>query len=282
MVGELLRQARERQKLSIKDVEQGTSIRSLYLEAIENGNYDKLPGEVYTKGFIKNYANFLKLDGNSFVRQYLDEKAPPVTEVASDVKSEVNSAPVEAVKEPSTTAKEVSEPEMKIKTPRLEREKSGGSGILVAAVLLIAAIAGGIWYYFNYIEGTEIAQKPSVQIEQVNKNESESVNKSVSSTPTASASTPENKQVASDDKQTANGLNVQAKFNDRCWTQVIVDGRLAYEGTAEAGQVLSWQASDRINITAGNAGAVEFIENGSNLGIAGAVGDVIEKTFTRR
>ena len=77
-------------------------------------------------------------------------------------------------------------------------------------------------------------------------------------------------------------LHLQAKFNDRCWTKVIADGRIVYEGTAEAGQTLNWQASDRIIVTAGNAGAIEFIENGKSLGIAGSVGDVVEKTFVRR
>ena len=51
---------------------------------------------------------------------------------------------------------------------------------------------------------------------------------------------------------------------------------------AEAGQTLDWQAKERITVTAGNAGAVEFIENGKSLGIAGSVGDVVEKTFVRR
>ena len=50
MVGDILRRERERQKLSVKDIEQGTSIRALYIEAIENGEYDKLPGSVYTNG----------------------------------------------------------------------------------------------------------------------------------------------------------------------------------------------------------------------------------------
>lgn len=59
MTGETLRKERERQKLTIQDIEQGTSIRSVYIEALDSGDYDKLPGEVYAKGFVKNYAAFL-------------------------------------------------------------------------------------------------------------------------------------------------------------------------------------------------------------------------------
>ena len=69
MIGDTLRAERERQNLSIKDIEKGTSIRALYIEAIEKGDYKTLPGAVYTKGFIRNYANFLKIDADAAVKQ---------------------------------------------------------------------------------------------------------------------------------------------------------------------------------------------------------------------
>ena len=56
MLGDTLRREREKQGLTIKDIENETSIRSLYIEAIEKGDYDHLPSDVYTKGFIRNYA----------------------------------------------------------------------------------------------------------------------------------------------------------------------------------------------------------------------------------
>ena len=70
MIGDTLREARERQNLSIKDIEKGTSIRALYIEAIEKGEFDKLPGNAYTKGFIRNYANFLKLDSSKLKKTF--------------------------------------------------------------------------------------------------------------------------------------------------------------------------------------------------------------------
>ena len=67
MIGDTLRAEREKQNLTVHDVEKGTSIRALYIESIEAGDYSKLPGEVYTKGFIRNYANFLKMDAAAVV-----------------------------------------------------------------------------------------------------------------------------------------------------------------------------------------------------------------------
>ena len=76
MVGELLRAEREKQNLTVKDIEAGTSIRALYIESIEKGEYGVLPGEVYTKGFIRNYAGYLKLDVETILKQYNEERHP--------------------------------------------------------------------------------------------------------------------------------------------------------------------------------------------------------------
>lgn len=74
MVGDLLRRERERQGKTIKDVELETSIRGTYIEAIEQGKYEVLPGDVYAKGFIRNYSKFLNMDGDSLIEQYNNER----------------------------------------------------------------------------------------------------------------------------------------------------------------------------------------------------------------
>lgn len=286
MVGDILRRERERQNLSIKDIEQSTSIRALYIEAIENGNYDKLPGTVYAKGFIKNYGNFLKLNGDDLSRQFSEEVNPtPILQSNSSV-SNTKGAISRPLPE-DQTEKVINEPipaennqirsesETKINSPKLSRNKSrsnSNGGLIAAAAILIVAVVGGLWYYFTNIEGKELAQNTPVQTQ------SETAEPSASSVSSSkvSASTPDSVSVPT------NVVNLQAKFNGQCWTKVIVDGRVAYEGTAEAGQTLSWQGKDRIVVTAGNAAAVEFIENGNNLGVAGGDGAVVEKTFTRK
>lgn len=69
-LGEMLRRERVGRGLTFKEVEQRLHIRSSYLEALEDGQYDLIPGDVYTKGFIRNYGNFLGLDGASLVEVY--------------------------------------------------------------------------------------------------------------------------------------------------------------------------------------------------------------------
>ena len=57
----------------------------------------------------------------------------------------------------------------------------------------------------------------------------------------------------------------------------MADGKVVYEGTVEPNQTLSWKGSDRIAVTAGNAGAVDIIYNGRSLGRLGKDGDVVKK-----
>jgi len=69
-VGDFLRDVRKRKGLSIDEIAEGTGIRAQYIDALENGDYAKIPGDVFIKGFIRNYGNFLNLDGNALVEQY--------------------------------------------------------------------------------------------------------------------------------------------------------------------------------------------------------------------
>lgn len=72
-VGEVLRSERMRRGLAIKDAQQVLHIKEYYLAAIEDAEYEKIPGNVYVKGFIRNYAQFLGLDGQEAVNAYKRE-----------------------------------------------------------------------------------------------------------------------------------------------------------------------------------------------------------------
>ncbi|MDD4336078.1 MAG: helix-turn-helix domain-containing protein [Firmicutes bacterium] len=69
-IGVLLRGAREARGMSLADVSEITKIRSKYLDAIERGEFAMIPGEVYLKGFIRNYADCVGLDGGQVVARY--------------------------------------------------------------------------------------------------------------------------------------------------------------------------------------------------------------------
>jgi cytoskeletal protein RodZ len=68
-VGSKLREARARRKLSLAEVEAETKIRSRYLQAIENEEWEQLPEDTYARAFIRTYGRFLGLDGDRLAEE---------------------------------------------------------------------------------------------------------------------------------------------------------------------------------------------------------------------
>lgn len=69
-IGATLREARNRRKADLTTVEAAIKIRSRYLQAMENEEWDALPGGAYTRGFIRSYASYLGLDGDRLADDY--------------------------------------------------------------------------------------------------------------------------------------------------------------------------------------------------------------------
>lgn len=70
--------ARERKGVDLLRAERDTKIRARYLAALERGDYRELPGAVYTKGFLRNYAIYLGMDPEDVLRQWRRERGDQV------------------------------------------------------------------------------------------------------------------------------------------------------------------------------------------------------------
>ena len=69
-IGSTLREARMRQRIDIAEIEADTKIRAKYLRALENEEWDLLPGPTYVKSFLRTYADALGLDGRLLIEEY--------------------------------------------------------------------------------------------------------------------------------------------------------------------------------------------------------------------
>lgn len=69
-IGRTLREARSRRKIELAEVEAQTKIRARFLRAIENEEWDALPGDAYARSFIRTYASFLGLDGDRLAAEH--------------------------------------------------------------------------------------------------------------------------------------------------------------------------------------------------------------------
>ena len=117
-VGQLLRETRESYGSDIPRVASALRIRAAYLEAIEEGRYDRLPGPVYALGFVRAYAVHLGLDGEEAVRRF-----------------KLEAEGLEAQRD------------LSFPVPLAERSIPGGAMVLAAVILAVCAY--GIWFYLS-------------------------------------------------------------------------------------------------------------------------------------
>lgn len=284
MLGDLLRETREQKNLSLEDAEKGTNIRKLYIKAIEDGNYDKLPGEVFLKGFMKTYAKFLGLDGQKIIEQYKAEKsgvkllpnndektieAEPSqptekTTVEADLKKEEK---VEKQPEKATADKPVTKPVPNIDNfneskKYLETKNSSGSkkNVFIIVIIIILIIVVAVAFLSN--QGSDSQPAADTQ-------------------PTTEQTQPQQQQAQQPAPAPApvSGSDVTATFSQDCWTEVKVDGNTVLSETVKAGSSLNWKGNNQVEVTVGNAGAVDITFNGQPQGKMGDVGAVVTKAF---
>lgn len=76
-LGEYLKQMREARGLSAKEVAKATKISEEYIRALEEGDYDKLPADIYVRGFIKSYGQLLEADLDELNARYEEARPKP-------------------------------------------------------------------------------------------------------------------------------------------------------------------------------------------------------------
>ncbi len=244
-VGEILLSEREKRGLTVKDVEAATSIRALYISAIENNNFTVIPGEVYLKGFIRNYANYLGLNGQEMVDLYRKQQLPPSETFAEPPMPETDASPAAA--------------------------NSGSFGtkwvILGAAAVILAA---GAWWLTTGKESNPVQPKAGIPAPAQQQAPIQSQAQAPIPSPLPAQQPAKTKPVA-----------VTAKFTAECWAQITVDGKEVFEGMVETGALKTWEAEQTITVKLGNAGAAELVHNGQPVGKLGSLGEVVVKKFTR-
>jgi cytoskeleton protein RodZ len=252
-IGQELKAAREAMGLSLEEVEQATKIRRKYLQALENEQFDLLPGAVYAKAFLKNYARFLNLDVEETMEAYsrlFIREAPP--------RSPERSTP-RRTKEP-----------VKVNVPGKPRY-----WLYLAAFVVLIGLTISLFYGAR---GMGLLPPADRTIEETRRNPAQVPQRmdENNQTPDGQARTPDEQAVPD---QTGVNLVLNVK-SDRSWMRVIVDGDPAFQGEVPAGQSKNFEARDKIAVTLGNAGVVEVLLNEQNLGFLGGEGAVVYREFT--
>jgi transcriptional regulator with XRE-family HTH domain len=97
-VAEQLRRARERAELSLEDLSQRTKIQLNLLDAMERGDFARVPGGLFVRGFLRAYAKEVRLDPEAVVADYLEEYEPQLVAASGTVTEvEVSDVPEDVI-----------------------------------------------------------------------------------------------------------------------------------------------------------------------------------------
>lgn len=259
-IGEKLREARIKKGYTLDDLQKITKIQKRYLIAIEEGNFDALPGDFYVRAFIKEYADSVGLNGDKLLNEY--KKFLPLTNNTDNL---VKNKPVDLSRENKN--KHYSwwskynhyVPQITIIT----------LVIIVIIFIWIAAI------HHSHEEQQSIAQPSSIAI-----NSSSSFKKKSSSSSSSSSSKNISIQQSSLNGNVQSFVITNAPLNNnklsikviksKAWTSVSIAGRNIYEGviTPSNPQIIKIpNDAKQIVIRSGNAPQTQVSFNSQNIDI---------------
>ena len=236
--GERLKRERELREVSLKEVTAGTRIGPRFLEALENEEWEKLPGGVFNRGFVRAIARYLGLDEENLLAEY-------------DMARGQQSLPV-------PQAYENKIPRPPIWLPVLV--------VLVVLAVLGGLIAGGIYGWRRYAAHRAAKQSSSLALLP---SQSESATASV----VPSLATPSDAT-----KPSPVPLDLAVSTSAATRVRILADGTILLDAELPAGETRHFSANQQFEVTAADSSAVLLELNGQAMppvGTPGASGTIV-------
>lgn len=253
-IGRRLREARERKGLSLAAAEEGTKIRRKYLEALEAGRREDLPQEVYIRGYIRTYGNFLGLDGQRLLQEYRQAEG----ETAGAPPPAAGAAPRVRVRPGARHGR--------------RRQREGGRGLWLALALVVAAGVALAWLAFA--PAGRPADAPPVTTQPVTEPPPPPPPPVQAPQPQPEPAPPPSPQVVRGQPEgnavpvTVTPGPIQLRLSIRppqAWVSVQVDGKVVLAGTFPGGTVREFTAQERLVLDVGYVDVVDVTINGQTF-----------------
>jgi cytoskeletal protein RodZ len=262
--GSRFTQAREARGVSLDQIAAETRISTRFLRAIEQEEFQVLPGGIFNRGFIRTFAQRVGLDPEQAVADYERIFTPTVPEPLAAVVKEVQAAPAETAV-----------------TPRPRRDYFP---VAVAALILLIAV----FYFLNRnssttehlpseLAATAAVSEPVAEPRAVVQPETppvvESAPSPVLTALPASSVVP---QPVLDRAATGaiidEALVLELEASAVTWIRLAADGTIIEDVILQPGHARRYTAQDSLEISIGNAGGISMKVNGRNLGTLGVEG----------
>ena len=255
--GERLQREREMRGITLEEIADSTKIGTRSLRALEQEAFDKLPGGIFNKGFVRAYARYLGIDEEQAVTDFLAAAGDP--------------------EQPLPTP-----------FPKARSVASGSPGRSWGAGLALVALAGGgfaAWKFKlgPFAGGSSQAQQVSPPL--VAKPPTTTTTAPASANQAANPVSTPSSQPATDSAGasspvTTEGFVVLVRAKEDSWISISADGRVVMEGTLLAADTREVRARKSVVLKMGNAAGVEVSYNNRAMPSLGRPNEVKTVVFT--
>lgn len=241
-LGSYLRTEREARGMDLREAAQQTRISLGFLQAIENENFSKLPGEVFVKGFLKSYAKFLRLPEDEVMKRYAEIKAPQPAAAAAAAPKAPKAEPRKAAPAETHAAQREEEQPGRL---GLEPFLWGGAVIIGIAVFIMTALPA------KHKTGGHAPKVASQGTE-------------TAGTVTAQTATVKPEKLY---------LDIHAV--EDVWVLVRTDASPQKKAALKKGESVTWSADERFLLSYASIGAAKLVLNGKELTVSGPKSSVV-------
>lgn len=256
-IGDTLREARIRQDLTIKDVEEALKIRGKYLQALEQDDFEVLPGATFVKAFLRTYAEYLGLDAEVLVGEYA-------------------SAHGAGGMDPTRGLAQHASPRPRTRTPGRQ------PNYVIVAVVALIVIAVLAMVFGNRGEEPAVIDPESVSSTTSTTTPEDGGTGDVPEPETLAegvvvAQTADSQPGGQDPDPATMDLVIEVLQN-RCWIVVREEsssGATLYSGTLTEGQQLSYSSEGRLWLRIGDPSVVRLSVDGDALEVPEPYGDFV-------
>ncbi len=283
--GERLQREREMRGITLEEIAEATKIGTRSLRALEEQDFDKLPGGIFNKGFVRAYSRYLGLDEEQAVADY--QTALVEAQTAG-----------KATRQEPTIASASTE---RILITEVEDEPIRLPLGLIAIVLLIAVVLFGGWRYYAKnglpkLRHVRAAGQPmphnAARASSISPQAVASSSTTVAATPPppTESPAPPKPAVASaasalassplNGADPADGFVVRVKAKETSWISIVADGKPVMTGMLASSAEKSIHAQHSVVLKLGNAAGLELFHNNQLVPPLGSAGQVKTVEFT--
>lgn len=251
--GDNLRRERELRGVTLAEISESTKISKRWLQALEDEQFELLPGGVFNRGFVRAYAHFLGINEEQAVADYVvasNEQQPPEDRFPLEIHEK----------------------------PDAPKQKPRRSLVpLLLAVIAVVLAVGGWTFWMKHKSAPQ--SNSGVQ-----RNSSPVASQPSQTADTASANSGEQQNVAAGKigqatQDVSGSFSVVIKATKSSWISIAADGKTIWEGILDADNEREVTANKQLVLKTGNAAGTEVSYNGRTLGALGKDNEVRTLTF---